>query len=278
MSEKPTILVVDDDPAVRALLRDFFAGEGYVAETAEDGLAALDLFEKAQADVALVDLKMPGIDGVELCRRIKKMYPRTEVIIITAYSSTASAIAAFREGAFDYVLKPLHLMEISHSVEQALGKQQLLTERENLTRSLIRTYAEVRASQNILRIQLDSANRAVLFLELDGTIIGVNGKAKDLFGYSRDEFLKMKLDQLMPQSFSERAREMTKRLRMGLSDSFEAEVCTKHKETLKLELNASVIEQEKRRAAVVFLREPLEEVEKKIKDSEESPCTPNTGS
>ena len=126
---------------------------------------------------------------------------------------------------------------------------------KNLDLGLIQAYAEVRISQDTLRDLLDSASNAVLFLKLDGTITGVNTKAKELFGYSRDEFSKMNLYQLIPQSFSERTEEMFKKLRIGFSDSFETEILTNDKEILKLELNASVIEQEKGKVALIFFRQ-----------------------
>ena len=136
MSEKSTILIVDDDPSILALVEDFLKGEGYVTEIAENGIAALELFKKEQIDVAVIDLKMPGIDGVELCRRIKKANSRTEVIIITGFPSTESAVAALREGAFDYIIKPFELVEISHRVKQAVERQQLLNERERFIEDL----------------------------------------------------------------------------------------------------------------------------------------------
>ena len=158
--------------------------------------------------------------------------------------------------------------EVLWAVESCLRKQaeRRLRERnrrlsakrkviKDLDLGLIQAYAEVRISQHALRDLLDSASNAVLFLKLDGTITGVNTKAKELLGYSRDELLEMDLYQLIPQSFSERTEEMFKKLRIGFSDSFETEILTNDKEILKLELNASVIEQKKRKVALIFFRQ-----------------------
>jgi len=164
MRENATILVVDDDSGVRGVLQGFLKAKGYRTETAEGGFAALALFEKTQIDVALVDLQMPGMDGVELCRRIKERNPATQVIIVTGAGSRGSAIAALREGAFDYILKPPDPMEIYHSVEQALEKQQLLAEKELFVQELAAVNEKRRQRERELekRIEeLETLNRSL---------------------------------------------------------------------------------------------------------------------
>jgi DNA-binding NtrC family response regulator len=113
------ILVVDDEAPMRDSLAEWLRNEGYEADTAPGGVEALAAMERASYDLALVDIKMPGMDGLELLGRLREAYPQTMVIIITAYGSIQSAIEAMKGGATDYLLKPFdpeHLMLLVEKV------------------------------------------------------------------------------------------------------------------------------------------------------------------
>ena len=123
MATKANLLVVDDELIVRDSLDKWFREEGYdvaVADSAHDALAKM---AAKRFDLALVDIKMPGTDGVELQRRMHEIDPDMLVIIMTGYASVETAVAALKNGAYDYVSKPFDPDDIAHTVHNALSHQ-----------------------------------------------------------------------------------------------------------------------------------------------------------
>ncbi len=118
---KGKILVVDDEPTARRSWRDILRLEGYQVETAADGKAALEAMKKTEFDVVLLDLKMPGMGGLEVLRTASKLHPDTQIIVLTAHGSLDSAIEALRQGAHDYLLKPASPEDVLDSVAGALA-------------------------------------------------------------------------------------------------------------------------------------------------------------
>jgi DNA-binding NtrC family response regulator len=122
------ILIVDDEFSVRDSLYNWFKIEGYRVETAENGMEALKKIQESSWDIALVDIKMPGMDGIELQRHIKKIDSTTIVIIITAYGTIDTAVEAMKEGAFDYLSKPIDPDKLSIIVRNAVNQRRLVVE------------------------------------------------------------------------------------------------------------------------------------------------------
>jgi len=132
MDDKMSIMVVDDEEIVRESLFHWFKKYGYVVETASSGFEALDKLEKHPFQLLFVDIKMPGMDGIELLEKVKAEYPDTIVIIITAYGSIESAVKAMRIGASDYLLKPFKPDQLSLVMERASHQKRLLFEHDYL--------------------------------------------------------------------------------------------------------------------------------------------------
>ena len=118
-------MVVDDELFVRELLLEFLSSEGYEVSLADSGEKAVKLMQSEPADVVLVDLKMPGIDGIETLRQIKNTAPNTLSIVMTGYPTIDSSIEALRCGAYDYVVKPFKLNDLKSSIERALEEYKL---------------------------------------------------------------------------------------------------------------------------------------------------------
>jgi len=118
-------LVVDDEPDMRWLLAQVLQDEGFDVVTAEDGRAALEQISRETPDVVLLDLKMPGLDGLQALERAKAVDPHMPVVIVTAYGDLPSAIQAMRLGAYDYLTKPCDHNEILFTVRRALEKREL---------------------------------------------------------------------------------------------------------------------------------------------------------
>ncbi len=127
---KGKVLIVDDENVVRNSLTEWFATEGYTTKGVSNGKDALEVVEKQDWDVALVDLKMPGMDGVELQGHLRDKDPELTVIIMTGFGTVDTAVQALKQGAYDYLTKPVDLDELSHTVEKALEHRR--ARRENV--------------------------------------------------------------------------------------------------------------------------------------------------
>jgi DNA-binding NtrC family response regulator len=127
-TEQSSLLVVDDEFSVRDSLYNWFRKDGYRVDTAENATEALQRLQESSYDVVLLDIKLPGMDGIELQRRIHQIDPNLAVIMITAYASVETAVQALKQGAFDYVTKPIDPDELSHLVRNALEQRRLKAE------------------------------------------------------------------------------------------------------------------------------------------------------
>ena len=130
------VLIVDDEFSVRDSLMHWFEKDGYRTGTAQDAKEALQRLEESSWDAVLLDIKMPGMDGLELQRRIRDVDPDLPIIMITAFASVESAVQALKEGAFDYVTKPIDPDELSHLVRRAVERRRLQRENVQLRRNL----------------------------------------------------------------------------------------------------------------------------------------------
>ena len=136
MKEQYNILIVDDEKIVRDSLLHWFEEEGYYVDTAEDGESALKKYEKGKYDLLLLDMKMPGMSGLDLLTKIKSIDKDSIVILITAFASVPTAITALKQGAYDYVTKPVDPDELAHLVEKALEQKSLKQENKILRESI----------------------------------------------------------------------------------------------------------------------------------------------
>lgn len=132
MTRKISILIVDDEASVRDSLYSWFLEDGYIVECAENAKKALLLIETRKFDIVLADIKMPGMDGLEMQRRIKSLHNDTIVIIMTAFASVDTAVRALKDGAYDYITKPFDPDDLSHLIRNATKQIALQTENEVL--------------------------------------------------------------------------------------------------------------------------------------------------
>lgn len=136
MSLQGRLLVVDDDRGQREMLSGFLRDLGAEVREADGGDAALGAARDWLPDVVISDFRMPGMDGGTLLRRIKSENPEVEVVIVTAYGTVADAVACLKEGAADYLLKPLDLDEVEHVIRRAVERRHLIRENKELRRRL----------------------------------------------------------------------------------------------------------------------------------------------
>jgi DNA-binding NtrC family response regulator len=146
LTQQAKLLIVDDELSVRDSLAKWFHEEGYEVGTAEDASSALTKLAEKSWDAVLCDIKMRGTDGIELQRRVHEINPDLIVIMMTGYASVETAVTALKNGAYDYVTKPLDPDEIAHLVKKALAHKR--TEEENVR--LRETVAEVARPEEII--------------------------------------------------------------------------------------------------------------------------------
>jgi DNA-binding NtrC family response regulator len=180
-TDSQSILVVDDEQIVRDSLTKWFRQDGYRVEAAEDANHALKLMNDGPWDVVLLDIKMPGLSGLDLQKRIREIDRAAAVIIITAFASVESAVQALKEGAFDYVTKPIDPDHLSHLVANALRQRKLQEENVQLREQMSETAKSreiVGESQQIKK----AVELAKTVAQTDTTVMlrGESGTGKEL--------------------------------------------------------------------------------------------------
>ena len=128
MARKIRILVVDDEPAVRDSLSEWLREDGYEVGVAESGPQAIDLVKRENSNIMLLDLKMPGMDGIETLKQVKEISPDTEIIMVTAYATVDTAVEAMRQGAYDYLVKPVDPEELDLQIKKIVSHQNVVLE------------------------------------------------------------------------------------------------------------------------------------------------------
>ena len=176
----PQLLIVDDELHVRESLSHWFAEDGYEVLTAESGKEALALLGRRSFDVVITDIKMPGMDGLELQRRILEVDPDLAIIVITAYASVSTAVQALKEGAYDYLAKPFDPEDLTRVVEKAYEKLRLRKENILLKERLAATGPKLVLGDNPKMQELMGLLESVAPTETTVLIRGESGTGKEL--------------------------------------------------------------------------------------------------
>ncbi|OGU17661.1 MAG: Fis family transcriptional regulator [Geobacteraceae bacterium GWC2_53_11] len=181
MDELIKILVVDDDDSGREALTLLLRSAGYAVTSAATGEIALELIDKEQYQVIVSDLFLPDISGFDILQNVQKVAPATEVIVVTGHASAQSAVRAMKEGAFDYITKPIDFDELKIVVSKALEKQKLLSENSYLRRQLQGRFefSNIIGSSPAMNLVFERMNRIV---KTDSTVLvtGESGTGKEL--------------------------------------------------------------------------------------------------
>jgi two-component system response regulator AtoC len=135
-----TILLVDDEETLRESMARLLTREGYSVSTAGTGEGAMDALQSSSFDLVISDIFLPGIDGIEVLRRLREKKPEQMVILMTAYASLETAVDALRAGAYDYIMKPIIHEEVKLLIRRALRQQSLMSENSLLRKQIERDY------------------------------------------------------------------------------------------------------------------------------------------
>lgn len=179
--DKNRILIIEDDKRLREILKKILDRKGFRVDLATNGSDGIAKIKQDFYDMALTDLKMPGMDGIEVLRAIKRISPKTYVIIMTAYGTIDSAVEAMRNGAFDYVTKPFKTEEISIVLEKASEDRELRRKIEDLTKKVEQTskFDNIIAKSKTMRAVFEMIRRVS---KTDATVLitGKTGTGKEL--------------------------------------------------------------------------------------------------
>jgi DNA-binding NtrC family response regulator len=178
---KPNVLVVEDEELMRTILRQLLETAGYEVFTADSAETALEVFPSRDFAVTLTDIKMAGMDGLELLDRVKAVDPEAIVIVMTAYSSVDSAIAALRKGVYDYVTKPFVNEDLLQRIRNAIRTKELFSENRALRRELDKHYsfAEIIGTSGRLQ-EVFTVVKKVADTNVGVLIEGESGTGKEL--------------------------------------------------------------------------------------------------
>jgi DNA-binding NtrC family response regulator len=182
---KQSVLIVEDEELMRSILRQLLEGSGYEVFSADSAETAIEMFAQNEIDVTLTDIKMSGSDGLELLDRIKAIDEEAMVIVMTAYSSVDSAVAALRKGAYDYITKPFVNEDLIQTVRNCVQQRKLFRENRALRRELSRQYnfSEIIGKSEVLQ-QVFALVSKVADTNANVLVLGESGTGKELIARS----------------------------------------------------------------------------------------------
>jgi PAS domain S-box-containing protein len=197
------LLLIDDEPDILRVLSMSLKADGYHVVTAQNGPEGIAAFEKEKPDIVLTDIKMPGMDGIEVLKKIKELNADTEVIIITGHGDIENAIEALKHGASDFINKPVRDEALAIALSRAREKfdirQQLKEYTIDLEKKVDDATRELRRRSNFQINLIRNSNNGIIASDKDLKIVIYNSAAKELFGYTPAETIdKMQITELYP--------------------------------------------------------------------------------
>lgn len=267
------ILIVDDEQAIVRLLSMSLKSDGYDTCTAASGEEALDVFEKQSPDIVVTDIKMPGMDGLELLKKIKELDPDKEVIIVTGHGDIDSTITALQYGASDFINKPVRDEALAIALKRAESKirirEQLAAYTHNLEEKVAEATMEIRRKSSFQRLLIHSSHDAIVAFDQDWQIVVYNPEAARIFEEkARDVLNKMTIDQLYPP---ELAACFKKEARNGTDDRKEIPwkemvLETRNKKQVPVRYATSVLHEKKEFMGIVNFFQDLTEIKRLEKE------------
>jgi putative two-component system response regulator len=161
---KGNILIVDDEPSICTVIGDYLRLQGYQCATAHEVDGAVSLLREHRVDCVLSDIRMPGRSGIDLLKEVQSQWPETAVILFTGNAEIPTAVASMQEGAYDFILKPIQLKQVVHSIGNALEKRRLKEEvrlyQQNLEQLVQERTGQIQEAMQALEVSnLDTINR-----------------------------------------------------------------------------------------------------------------------
>ncbi len=152
------ILVIDDERSIRNTLKDILEYEKYNVDLAEDGIKGLEMVKQKEYDIILCDIKMPGMDGIEVLEQLTELAPDSPVVMISGHGNIDTAVDSIKKGAYDFIEKPLDLNRLLITIRNAMDKSTLVSETKILKKKVSKRFEIIGESQAILKI-IEMADR-----------------------------------------------------------------------------------------------------------------------
>jgi PAS domain S-box-containing protein len=215
-----TILIVDDEQAIVRLLSMSLKSDGYETLTACSGEEGLEVFRTKSPDIVVTDIKMPGMDGLELLKKIKELDSDKEVIIVTGHGDIDSTITALQYGASDFINKPVRDEALAIALERAKSKiairEKLAEYTENLELKIAQATEEIRRKSNFQRLLIKSSTDAIIAFDSEWKVVVYNPEAARMFGRKAKEVRnQLTIDELYPPEMAEKFKKQAMETKSG---------------------------------------------------------------
>jgi two-component system NtrC family sensor kinase len=209
------LLLIDDEPDILRVLGISLKADGYEVIPALNGAEGLEAFAAHRPSIVITDIKMPGMDGIEVLEKIKELDPDTEVIIITGHGDIDNAIESLKYGASDFINKPVRDEALSIALARAKEKLDIKHRLKEYTTDLEKKIelatSELRRQTNFQIKLIRSSNDGIVATDQDLKVVIYNPGAERIFGYSQSEVIyKMGLNQLYPVDITDQFHEALK--------------------------------------------------------------------
>jgi two-component system NtrC family sensor kinase len=258
------VLFIDDEEGIRTVMSIVLADAGYKVITAESGENGIDLRREHSPQIVITDLRMPGMDGIEVLRRIKEEDPNTEVIVVTAFGEMDAAIRALQSDASDFITKPINDEALFVALERAKMRYTTRKELQDYTTLLEKrwmdTAEELAKTFTYQDNLIESSIDGIMGCGKEGTVIIYNKSMENILGYPKDEVIKkMHYDQFFPAGGAENFREALDSEDYGGKNRlflYETNLVCKNEDKIPVQLSATVLFEGKEEIGMVgFFRD-----------------------
>lgn len=264
------ILLIDDEGPVREVLALSLRSDGHEVLTACDGQNGVEVFRQERPPIVLTDIRMPGIDGIEVLKKVKEIDPEAEVIVITGYGEMDVAIRALQLDASDFITKPISDEALSIALQRAREKLdirlRLKDYTDNLEKRVKEATGELRTAHDFQKRLIQSSIDGVIAADQDRTVVVFNQGAENLLGYAAEEVIgRMKMDAVYPAGVAEIIRkelEGDAHGGRGRLVDYENRVISKKGEQIPVRISGAAIVDDGAAAGVVFFLQDLREIQR----------------
>jgi PAS domain S-box-containing protein len=264
------LLVIDDEASTRDLLKMSLESDGYTVFVAEDGPKGLEIFARENPPVVLTDIKMPGMDGIEVLRRVKEQSPDTEVIVITGHGEMNLAIQALQNEATDFIVKPISEKALAAALLRSREKfwkdKKLRGYIENLEKLVQDTTEELEKRHELEHNLIQTSMDGIIANDRRGNLIIFNEGAERISGYTREEAVSnIHVTQLYAEGVAQKIKKMIYGSEYGGPGrliNYEVEVLTNNGQPVPILLSATLLYEEGREVATVGYFKDMREVKR----------------
>jgi PAS domain S-box-containing protein len=206
------VLIIDDDPGILKVTAIALEDAGYTVITASDGESGIDLCGKQSPDLIITDIRMPGIDGIEVLKTIKQRFPEKEVIVVTAFSDINLAVRALQLDASDFVTKPIDEEALMVALRRARDRYTTRKELRDYTATIeqrwMETAEQLAKTFHLQKLLIESSIDGIIACDREGKIVIFNRSMEQMLGYARDTVSGMEIDKLFCRGEARKFRDM----------------------------------------------------------------------